>query len=303
MTSYSHYSGVYAAAVTPMQADLAPALEALPRLLEFLAQRGCHGVLLLGTTGEGPSFAAHERVQLFRAAVQARQAYSNLRLLAGTGTPSLEETSALTHAAFDEGMDGVVILPPYYYRKANDEGLFAWFSTILQRAVPSGGLALGYHIPPTTGVGFSIELLKRLRGTFPERFAGIKDSSGNADYARLLGETFGKDLFVLTGNDRLFSLALQNHASGCITAMANLTSPALRMIWDAHQKGNPNALLQDLVTQARSLLDKTPPFPPLIKALLAKRHDFPRWAVRPPLLPLDEQALERVVAEFSAIVD
>ena len=303
MHTFSEFSGVFAAAVTPLKPDLSPALDDLPALLEFLAQRGCHGVLLLGTTGEGPSFAAHERIEIFRAAQQARKSMPSLRLLAGTGTPSLEETISLTRAAFDEGMDGVVILPPYYFRKVSDEGLFAWFSQVLQQAVPSGGLALGYNIPPVTGISFSLELLGRLREAFPDRFAGIKDSSGEAEYAQQIGARFGNDLFVLTGNDRLFSKALQSQASGCITAMANLTSPALRMIWDSHQAGNPISLLQELVSKARTVLDKTPPFPPLIKALLAKRHGFPVWTVRPPLLPLDEQIVGTAAAEFSPIVD
>jgi 4-hydroxy-tetrahydrodipicolinate synthase len=303
MANYSNFSGVYAAAVTPIKNDLSPDLDGLPLLLEFLAGRGCHGVLLLGTTGEGPSFAAQERIEIFRIIGKARQAFPSLRILAGTGTPSLEETIFLTRAAFDEGLDGTVILPPYYFRKVNDEGLFAWFSQVLQKAVPEGGLVLGYHIPPTTGIGFSLDLLARLQEAFPDRFAGIKDSSGDPDYAQQVGERFGKELFVLTGNDRLFSKALQSHAAGCITAMANLTSLALRMVWDAHQAGHPLSLLQDLVSQARGVLDKTPPFPPLVKGLLAKRHGFPAWAVRPPLLPLDDQVIEAVNAEFSPIVD
>lgn len=303
MANFSQYSGVYAAAVTPLKTDYSPALDDFPRLLEFLSQRGCHGVLLLGTTGEGPSFSTTERIEIFRIAQNARQSFPALHLLAGTATPSLEETISLTKAAFDIGMDGVVILPPYYYRKVSDEGLFTWFSKVLKTAVPHGGLALGYHIPPVTGVGFSLNLLARLHETFPDRFAGIKDSSGDVDYAQQLGERFGNDLFVLTGNDRLFSKALHHQASGCITAMANLTSPALRLIWDSHQSGNPNTLLQELVSQARMVLDKTPPMPPIIKALLAIRHDLPYWTVRPPLLPLDKQVLETVALEFSSIVD
>jgi hypothetical protein len=55
-------SGVFAAAVTPLTPDLSPDLEALPPLLEFLADRGCHGALVLGTTGEGPSFTVAEEI-------------------------------------------------------------------------------------------------------------------------------------------------------------------------------------------------------------------------------------------------
>lgn len=54
-------SGVYAAAVTPLKPDFSPDLEAIPHLLGFLAGRGCHGALVLGTTGEGPSFSPAER--------------------------------------------------------------------------------------------------------------------------------------------------------------------------------------------------------------------------------------------------
>lgn len=303
MPSYAQYRGVYAAAVTPLHADYSQALDDLPSLLHFLSQRGCHGALLLGTTGEGPSFLADERIAIFKAAQSARQSFPSFRLLAGTGTPSLEETIFLTKAAFDEGLDGAVILPPYYYRKVSDDGLFTWFSQVLQRSVPRGGLVLGYNIPPVTGVGFSLDLLARLMDAFPDRFAGIKDSSGNQEYALQLGARFADELFVLTGNDRLVNLALQNHAAGCLTAMANLTSPALRTLWDAHQAGNPMSILQDLVSKARLLLDKTPPMPAVIKALLATRHNFPAWAVRPPLLPLDDQVVDAMHQEFSAIVD
>src|SRR3990172_5540535 len=117
MSAFQHLSGVYAAALTPLQEDFSPDLEGIPILLDFLAQRGGHGALLLGTTGEGPSCAFSERLAIFHAALDIRKKFPNFRLLAGTGTPSLEETKNLTRAAFEAGMDGVVVLPPYYFRK------------------------------------------------------------------------------------------------------------------------------------------------------------------------------------------
>jgi 4-hydroxy-tetrahydrodipicolinate synthase len=296
-------SGVYAAAVTPLQPDHSPDLEGIPLLLDFLAQRGCHGALLLGTTGEGPSFSPQERTHILQAALPIRQIHPQFHLLAGTGAPSLEETIDLTRAAFDLGMDGVVVLPPYYYRKVTDDGLFAWYSALLQRAVPQDGLLLGYHIPPVTGIPLSIDLLARLKDAFPTRFAGIKDSSADPEHARQLGARFGTHLFVLTGNDRLFSLALDSHASGCITAMANLLSPELRLVWDAFQAGRSDLSTQARLTEARSVLDRYPPMPALIKALLAHRHKFPSWSVRPPLLPLPAHLVDTALAEFSAIAD
>lgn len=298
MHTFHSLEGVYAAALTPLRPDLSPALEEIPMLLGFLAQRGCHGALLLGTTGEGPSFSYSERLDIFRAALAVRQDHPQFHLLAGTGTPSLEETASLTHAAFDLGFDGVVTLPPYYFRNVSDDGLFEWFSFILQRSVPAGGLFLGYHIPPMTGVGFSLDLLARLKDAFPNRFAGIKDSSGSRDLARQLGDRFGKDLLILNGNDGLFSLALENQAGGCITAIANLYSPVLRQVWDAFQTQSPNPIAQTRLGLLRAILESIPPFPPLLKALFPYLHAFNPWTVRPPLLPLPGEVVQKVLADL-----
>jgi 4-hydroxy-tetrahydrodipicolinate synthase len=296
-------AGVYAAAVTPLQPDLSLDLDGLARLIQFLAHRGCHGVLLMGTTGEGPSFSIAERTLAYQMAAQARQDLPGLRLLAGTGTPSLVDTISLSKTAFDLGYEGVVVLPPYYYRKATDDGLFAWFSQVLERGVPSNGALLGYHIPSVSGVGFSLDLLSRLKDRFPDRFAGIKDSSGDPAWAQALGKRFGADLVVLNGNDRLFSLALQSGAAGCITALANLLSPLHRRVWDSFQAGKPDEITQDKLSQAREELDRYPPMPPLIKLLLSHMHDFPLWKVKPPLCEFDPAQVEIVFSGFLAALE
>ncbi len=291
-------AGIYAAAVTPLKADFSPDPEAIPALLEFLARRGCHGALLLGTTGEGPSFAASEREQVYRAALQVRRLHPTFRLLAGTGTPSLTETVALTRSAFDLGFDAVVVLPPYYFRQATPEGLFTYFSELLRRGVPAAGALFIYHMPSLTGIPLSVDWLKRLKDAFPVQFAGLKDSSHDADFARSLGESFGEALAVLTGTDSFLQTALDSHAAGCITAPADLISPALRRIWEDHQAGRNVTGLQERVTRLRHILEKYTPFPPVLKALLAEKHGFPLWPVRPPLVPLEKPRLELAMREL-----
>jgi 4-hydroxy-tetrahydrodipicolinate synthase len=288
--------GVFAAALTPLNPDYSPDLTCLPEYLGFLAGRSCHGALILGTTGEGPSFSLEQRLAIYQAATKVRQSYSGFSLFAGTGTPSLDETVRLTQKAFDFGFDGVVVLPPYYFRKAGEEGLFRWFSEVITRAVPAGGMLLCYHIPAVSGIPLSLELISRLKDKFPDRFAGLKDSSADPEFTRQLGERFGRDLNVYAGADQLFSLALQAGASGCITAPANLISPQLRQIWDAHRGGKPFQEVQERVNRIRMTMEKFPPYPPLLKALLARYHGFPRWAVCPPLVSLSEEAEAQVAA-------
>lgn len=282
--------GVLAAAVTPISQGHSPDREGIPLLLDFLAHRGCQGALLLGTTGEGPSFSPYQRRTVFQAAVAIRQVHPDFILLAGTGTPSLEETIQLTRLAFDLGMDGVVVLPPFYFRNASQEGLFRWFEQLIQKAVPHEGALLGYHFPNVAGIGFSLDLLHRLKEAFPDQFAGLKDSSGDAEFGEQLGRNFGKSLKVFTGNDRLFSAALTNQASGCITAMANLISPDLAILWEAHQAGRDDLQAQRRVNAARMVFERFPPAPALIKALLSQRHGLPRWSVCPPLMPISAES-------------
>src|SRR5512143_3501013 len=217
-------AGVYAAAVTPLKPDNAPDLDAIPSFLGCLAGRRCHGALILGTTGEGPSFSPAEREAIWRAAMRVREQHPGFRLLAGTGTPSLTETIDLTKLAFDLGFEAAVVLPPYYFRKASEDGLFEWFRNLIEKAVPGDRSLLGYHFPGVAGIGFSIPLLSRLKDAFPSQFEGIKDSSHEEAFARELGQQFGADLTVFSGTDSDFTLALKNHAAGCITAPANLIS-------------------------------------------------------------------------------
>ena len=303
MTSQHPLAGVYAAAVTPLREQPDPTLdlESVPLLMQFLAARGCHGIVLFGTTGEGPSFSHTERETLMHAAREARESMPGFRLIAGTGTPSLSETIDLTKLAFDLGYDGVLVVPPYYFRKATDNGLFNWFSEVIQKAVPSNGYLLGYHFPNVAGIGLSIELLARLKDAFPAQFAGIKDSSHDADLARNLGEKFGSDLVVLTGTDSYLQLAMQNRAAGCITAPANILSPDLREAWDLINDGKDPSEALARVKRQRDILDKYPPFPPTLKALLHRLHGFPRWSVRPPLESISQELEELVVQEFEGL--
>jgi 4-hydroxy-tetrahydrodipicolinate synthase len=300
MPEHKPLQGVFAAALTPLRQDGKPDLQGMPEILDLLARRGCHGALVLGTTGEGPSFSASERQALFEAALSVRQAQPEFRLLAGSGSPSLEETVALTRSAFDLGFDGVVVLPPYYFRKAIEEGLFAWFAEVFHRAVPAGGKLFYYHIPAVTGIYVTHDFFARLLEAFPGRFVGLKDSTAEAGEARRLGQRFGKDLLVLNGTDRLFSLALEAGAGGCITALANLASPELRQVWEAHQRSETCPEVQGRLDAAREVLERYPPAAPLLKALYTRWFSLPLSPVRLPLLPMPIELADQASAEMKA---
>ncbi len=290
--------GVYAAAVTPLDSTFAPDPEGLHLLLDFLAQRGCHGALLLGTTGEGPSFSFEERRLIFEQATAIRQAHPDFRLIAGVGTPSLEETAALTRLAYDLGYDAALSLPPFYYRNASDEGLFSWFDAVLRQSVPAGDVFLAYHFPNVSGVPLSLDLLARLQDAHPDRSLGIKDSSVDLDFAQALGECFGTDLLILNGTDSLFTQALEAGAQGCITALGNLVSPELRAVWEAHQNGEQNRIAQAALNEARGVSSRYPPAASFIKLVLSESFGLPLWPVKPPLVHLSGPEAKRALVSW-----
>lgn len=280
-------SGVYAAALTPLTQNGAPNLELLPRYLDFLAERGCHGALLLGTTGEGPSFSGAERRALWAAAAEWRKSNPAFRLLAGTGTPSLTESIEYNRFALDLGFDAAVVLPPFYFRRAGEDGLLTWFAQLVEASIPTGNYLLAYHIPQISGVELPPGLLARLSAAFPDRFGGLKDSSGDPAQAKAYVEALPGNA-VLVGNDQLVAKSLAGGAAGCITAGANLWSPLLRRIYDGQ------AEVQAQVDPLRAAMDGLPPAPAFLKEALRRFHNLDLGPVRAPLQDFDDQQVAAV---------
>jgi 4-hydroxy-tetrahydrodipicolinate synthase len=147
-------------------------------------------------------------------------------------------------------------------------------------------------------VPLSLELLIRLKNSFPGRFGGLKDSSSEIGYAHQIGSRFGTDLLILNGNDSMFKGALESGAVGCITALANLRSPDLRAVWDAHMRAENDPYAQARLKAAREVMERYRPFAPTLKSLLPRFHNFPVWQVRPPLLPLIPEVADQAEAEM-----
>lgn len=279
----SNLNGVYAAIITPFDDEGRPSAEQFAACLEHVAGRGCHGVLIAGTTGEGPSLSAAERRLLFQTA--AADAHG-LKLLAGTGAASLEDAVEITRDAFDAGCDAAVIIPPFFYKGAGDDGLFDFFATLIRRAVPADARVLLYHNPVAAPVGVTFGMIRRLRDAFPEQVAGIKDSSQDWDHTRALLETFpGFDVFA--GDDRLLQRNLEAGGAGSITLVANAFGDLDRAVYDLYRAGNEADNAQQRLDEAHRQFDGLPRIP-AVKSLLKAGGVVENASVRPPLRPLAE---------------
>jgi 4-hydroxy-tetrahydrodipicolinate synthase len=293
MNATHNFEGIIPAVVTPLDDDGGLHLENFKLHIGTLAREGCHGVLLLGTTGEGPSLGLEERRTLIISGVRSAQ---GMTVLAGTGCANLTETIQLTCMAHEAGADAAVIVPPFYYKNPSLEGLTAYYISLLAET-PSDFPVLLYHIPQVTGVPVTPELIERLLQAAPGRIAGIKDSSGDADHLRMLCKRYPQ-LNIFSGTDRLLLEGLRYGAAGCISAAANVLAPLDLAVYQAFLQKQPADELQATLTAARMSMENFMPFPPSIKYLLSRRYITAGWAVRPPLEPVSEKAGTALIREL-----
>jgi 4-hydroxy-tetrahydrodipicolinate synthase len=271
--------GVIAAVPTPVTAAGEPDLERFVKHARWALENGCHGLNVLGTTGEANSFSAGQRQAVMKAAAGA---LDTARLMVGTGTPDLATTIALTRFAHECGFAGALVLPPYYYKGVADDGLFAWFERLLTATAAMPIPIYLYNFPQMTGIRFSPELARRLKHAFPDRIAGAKDSSGDLAYAAELARIDGFDAFP--SSETAIGRATADGYAGCISATVSVTAPLVRRYWD----DPANSALAAKVAEARAGISAQPLIP-AVKHLASVLHGDPEFArVLPPHLPLTE---------------
>lgn len=291
-------SGVNCAAATPLNADLTPDLGLFAEHCLRLLDDGCHGIALLGTTGEANSFSATERRAILEAALAAGIAGD--RLIPGTGVNAGPETVDLTRHALLNGVQKVVMLPPSYYKGISDEGLFASYARIFEAIGDDRLRVVLYHIPQVSGVPLGHALIARLIEAFPTTVIGIKDSAG--DLANMQAIAAAHPGFaVLAGADPLLLPLLKSGGAGCITATSNLIASALRTIYDHLEETALVDPAQARINAWRTLSNSYVQIP-TIKAMVGLKTGNAAWSrVRPPMLPLDAGQLADLQTRFAAL--
>ena len=167
---------------------IAPILSPFNKYLEFeqglyndlahnLLDNGCSGLAPFGTTGEALSLSNDERMNaldgLLKSGIDAK------KLIPGTGLCNFPDTVHLSKHALELGCHGIMTLPPFYFKGMSDIGLFDYFQKLIDKINHQNLKIYLYHIPQVSGVGLSINLVKKLKEKFPEIIVGIKDSSGD----------------------------------------------------------------------------------------------------------------------------
>ena len=217
----------WVAALTPCDKDLNFDPGAFRDILAWLKHCGADGVVVLGTTGEFPSFSVAERKVITEVALKDKL---GMNIMVNPGTPNFPETLDLSRHAVDHGADGLLVIPPFYYDNPATEGLTRYYSMLFDQVRIPINL---YHIPGTSQVPISIELLRNLHHY--ENLAGIKDSTGDpVGYGKFLEAM--PDLNMRTGTGNNLELAL-GHGMGAILAEGNVFTKECADIFAAYRAG------------------------------------------------------------------
>jgi len=281
------FEGVWVPALTPFNNDLSVNGDAFVRHCAWLLEQGADGLAVFGTTSEASSLSVEERISLLGSLVDA--GIPGDRLMPGVGCCALPDTVRLCRHAVDKGCAAVLMLPPFYYKNVDDEGLFRAFSAACGSVSADRLRILLYHIPRVSGVALSPALIERLVRERPGCISGIKDSGGDWSHTRALLERF-PDLCVFAGSERYLLDTLRADGAGCITASGNINPAGIRSVAGAVWGDAAGAdRLQSAVTAIRDVLERYPMIPAL-KSVCARHHGNDDWRlVRPPLVELSRE--------------
>jgi 4-hydroxy-tetrahydrodipicolinate synthase len=289
--------GIFAAALTPQTDKLAVDHGALLDHCNWLIGNGCDGICLFGTTGEAASFTLAERMAALDAVVEG--GFPPERLLVGTGCCAVPDTVTLTKHAVDIGAGGVLVLPPFYYKKVSDEGIIAAHRRVIEGMGGSHFKFYLYHYPYMSGVSLGSNVISELADAYPGTVVGIKDSSGNFENMRMICGSF-PHLKTFAGTESLLLDGLRIGSAGCISATINVTSHLAAEIYKRPNDGEADGLQKNLAA-VRETFDRFPLIEAL-KHMMAEHTGREQWRnARPPIGRLDREDGKRLQNELASL--
>lgn len=224
------FRGTFTALVTPFR-DGEIDFAALQKLIEAQIAGGITGIIAVGTTGESPTLTHDEREQVIRATVQV--ANKRCQVLAGTGSYSTREAIDATAAAEKLGVDGALVVAPYY-NKPSQEGLFRHFQAIAHGTqLP----IMLYNIPGRCGVDIAADTVVRL-AEGSGNIVSIKEASGSVERVSELRGRLPDAFTILSGDDALTLPFMAVGAVGVVSVASNLLPSEICQLVSVFQSGD-----------------------------------------------------------------
>ena len=221
---------VLTAIVTPFREDGSVDLDAFRRLAAHLVDNGSDGIVVTGTTGESPTLTDEERLDLYAAAVE--EIGDRATVVAGTGTYSTAHSIHLTEQAHELGVDGFLVVTPYYNRPPQ-AGIVEHFRAI---AAVTDKPVVAYNIPGRVVVNIEPETFEQLAQI--ANVTAVKQAYDDLEHARRIVE-LGFDLYA--GDDPLTRPFVELGGTGVVSVTAHIVGSQLKRLVRAAREGNGDA--------------------------------------------------------------
>lgn len=284
--------------LTPFKEDGSPDAQKLLKQCQWLESNGV-GQAIFGTNSEANSMSARQKMATLTTLVEG--GLNPAHMMPGTGATSIDATVNMTRHALDHKCAGVLMLPPFYYKDITDDGLFAYFSEVIQKVGNTALQIYIYNIPPVTKINLSLSLLERLTKEYPKTIVGMKDSSGDWAYTESVIKLLAPSGFrVYAGSEIFLMRALRAGGVGCISATANVNPRAIAEL-AAHWRESDADQRQATLDQVRSVFAQYQMIAGM-KTAVAHFSKDPEWLrVRPPLMQLSADQQAKLLSELQKI--
>ena len=283
----SQIRGIYAAGMSVFNKDLSLNILKTVKHAEKLIDQGCHGVAVLGSTGQAQLIPVGEKINLLN---ELSQSNHKDKFLIGTGLNSLNETINLLKVASSLDFNDFLIMPPAYY-KYGDKEVIEFYSRIVD-VLPSSKIIL-YNFEKLCGYKFSIECVEELVKRYPKQIVGVKDSSYNL-YEHLKIDNFS----VLPGSESKLLKGLKLGCAGIITATCNVTGTLSRKVYEDFIGAKPQTT-NEMLCNVRNIFEKFN----LISGLHSIMSDTDEVYknVLPPISLLNEKDKKKLIENLNKI--
>lgn len=294
MEARSPFGRLIPAMVTPFNADLGLDLPRAQELGIRLLDGGSDSLLINGTTGESPTVFYPQKIELFKAVIEA--VGGRAPIIANVGDNCTADSVDFAKQVVKLGVDGIMLVVPYY-NKPPQEGLYRHFGAIASAVdVP----VILYNIPGRTVINMLPETTMRLAEDF-ENIIAVKEASGDLNQIKTIIEGTADDFFVYSGDDSLTLPIMGLGGEGVISTIANVCPERMKELVDAQANGDhTRAVSADIRLQPlmRELFVTANPI--LVKEAL-KLVGFPVGGLRLPLIEATPEQSEHLALVMRAV--
>ncbi len=229
MRQKNNFGSLITAMVTPFDEDLKVDYNQVAELAVHLSKTGSDGLVLAGTTGESPTLSADEKINICKTALEAVQ--GRIKIIAGTGGNSTREALELSKKAEKAGVDGIMLVTPYY-NKPPQEGLYRHFKSIAEAvSLP----IMLYNVPGRTAVNLTAETTLKLAEI--ENIVAVKEASGNLEQITYICAGSPEGFSIYCGDDSLTLPVLSVGGAGVVSIASHLVGLEIKEMIESYFAG------------------------------------------------------------------